>query len=65
MTERGFGIAHAVIAVANVTLVVVCAVCGVYVLNKGLTPLFFLDCALVVSNAYLAYYNFGEAKKLL
>lgn len=65
MTERGIAIAHAIVGLANVALVVVCTVYAVMAVRSGMISLYFFDCALFVANAYMAYYNFGEAKRLL
>jgi hypothetical protein len=65
MTERGFAIGHAVIGVANIIMVAICAAFAVLALRKDMMILCFLDCALIVMNSYMAYFNIYQAQRLL
>jgi hypothetical protein len=65
MTERGYGIAHALVCFANVVMVPVCSFFAALSLHRGMISLCFLNCALITANAYMAYFNFSEAKKRL
>ena len=56
---------HRTFVVCDIILCIVSAILIVKTFNAGMMPLCFLNAAIFVANAYLAYFNFCEAKRLL